>query len=371
LANKYIHIISFDIPCPADYGGVIDVFFKLKALHLQGVKVHLHCFEYGRAHRAELNKYCESVHYYKRTKNKALLFHGLPYVVVSRRSEEMVERLSQDRHPILFEGLHSCYHLGDNRLFDRKRFVRTHNVEHHYYKALAEAEEGAFKRAYFQREAVKLEKYEPVLSEADQILCISKKDQQYFNHYFGKGELVHAFHSNDQVDVSTGLGKGAFYHGNLAVPENDKAARYLITEVFSKIDVPLTIAGSNPSVQLKKLIGTASNVSLVTEATPEKILELVKTAQVNVLPTFQATGIKLKLLLCLFAGRHVVCNTPMVEETGLSELTNVADDPHAMADQIEALMEEPLATAQIEQRKNILEQQFSNTANAKIIRDLL
>jgi len=67
----------------------------------------------------------------------------------------------------------------------------------------------------------------------------------------------------------------------------------------------------------------------------------------------------------------VVCNTPMVEETGLSELTNVADDPHAMADQIEALMEEPLATAQIEQRKNILEQQFSNTANAKIIRDLL
>ena len=154
-----LHIISFDIPYPANYGGVIDVFYKVKALHEAGVKVHLHCYEYGREHSAELNEYCESVHYYKRSTSKALLLHGLPYVVVSRRSEDLVDRLCEDKLPILFEGLHSCYLLGDNRLFGRKRLVRTHNVEHHYYQALAQAEENTFKRTYFQREAKKLEKY--------------------------------------------------------------------------------------------------------------------------------------------------------------------------------------------------------------------
>ena len=30
--TKEIHIITFDIPYPANYGGVIDVFYKIKAL---------------------------------------------------------------------------------------------------------------------------------------------------------------------------------------------------------------------------------------------------------------------------------------------------------------------------------------------------
>ncbi len=32
MPDKYLHIISFDIPYPPNYGGVIDVFYKLKAL---------------------------------------------------------------------------------------------------------------------------------------------------------------------------------------------------------------------------------------------------------------------------------------------------------------------------------------------------
>ena len=49
MQNKHLHIISFDVPYPANYGGVIDVFYKIKALHAKCVKIHLHCFEYGRA----------------------------------------------------------------------------------------------------------------------------------------------------------------------------------------------------------------------------------------------------------------------------------------------------------------------------------
>jgi hypothetical protein len=52
--EKHLHIISFDVPYPANYGGVIDVFYKLKNLHKAGVKIILHCFEYGRGEQKEL-----------------------------------------------------------------------------------------------------------------------------------------------------------------------------------------------------------------------------------------------------------------------------------------------------------------------------
>lgn len=49
--DKYLNIVSFNIPYPANYGGVIDVYYKLEALRACGVKLILHCFEYERPAR--------------------------------------------------------------------------------------------------------------------------------------------------------------------------------------------------------------------------------------------------------------------------------------------------------------------------------
>ena len=46
MPDKHLHIISFDIPYPPNYGGVIDVYYKIRTLHKLGIKIHLHCFEY-------------------------------------------------------------------------------------------------------------------------------------------------------------------------------------------------------------------------------------------------------------------------------------------------------------------------------------
>ncbi len=371
MTPRHLHIVSFDVPWPANYGGVIDVFYKVKALHEIGVRVHLHCFEYGRGQAAELGEVCESVHYYERHTGKHLLLNSLPYVVVSRRSDEMVERLMEDDHPILFEGLHSCYHLGDQRLSQRKRFVRTHNVEHDYYEALAKAERGAFKRTYFTNEAKKLKKYEPVLSEADHILTISPNDQRYFTSHFRGVRHVPAFHPSQRVEVPDGLGDFCLYHGALSVPENDQAALWLVREVFKGLPIPLVIAGSGASSELRNAVAKANNVKLREDIPTAEIAELVRTAQVNVLPTFQATGIKLKLLLALFSGRHVVCNTPMVKDTGLEELCHVHDDPVRLRLMIQACMAQHCGGAMIEKRTAVLEARFSNRRNAEAIAKLL
>ena len=70
-----LNIVSFDVPFPANYGGVIDVYYKLLWLHKAGVKIHLHCFTYGRKPSKELEALCEKVYYYERkTGNKSVPF---------------------------------------------------------------------------------------------------------------------------------------------------------------------------------------------------------------------------------------------------------------------------------------------------------
>ena len=58
--DYHLHVVAFDVPYPANYGGVIDVFYRIKALVEAGIKVHLHCFQYGRPAAAVLDR-CHEV----------------------------------------------------------------------------------------------------------------------------------------------------------------------------------------------------------------------------------------------------------------------------------------------------------------------
>ncbi|NQX98823.1 MAG: hypothetical protein HRT73_13235 [Flavobacteriales bacterium] len=156
---KAINIISFNVPLPANYGGVIDVFYKLKQFYKNDIKVHLHCFEYGRGEQKELSKYCESVTYYKRKTGVAAQISSLPYIVNSRTSTQLKTNLLKNDFPILFEGLHCCFLLDDNDFKSRFKIVRNHNIEHNYYSELAKIESNPLKRTYYKTEAKKLKDF--------------------------------------------------------------------------------------------------------------------------------------------------------------------------------------------------------------------
>jgi hypothetical protein len=113
--NNHLHILSFDVPFPANYGGVIDVFYKLQALKEQGIKIHLHCFAYGRKPSPELEQLCEQVYYYERRTGFGSFLSLLPYNVKSRQSKELEDNLLKDTYPVLCEVLHTSYILSDPR----------------------------------------------------------------------------------------------------------------------------------------------------------------------------------------------------------------------------------------------------------------
>jgi hypothetical protein len=363
--EKHLHIISFDVPYPANYGGVIDVYYKLKALHNEGIKIHLHCFEYGRAEALTLESMCEKVYYYKRNMSKQLLFNALPFVVVTRSSDKLIENLLRDKHPILFEGLHSCFHLNDERLVNRIKIVRTHNIEHDYYKNLENVEKSFFRKVYFRMEAKKLERFEKVLSKADHIAAISVSDTKQLSERYNNVHHITAFHPNEEVKIKEGSGTFCLYHGNLEVGENNEAALFLVNQVFSQIRIPLIIAGRKPSQDLINAASLYRHIEIKANINTNEIDELIKDAQINVLPTFQATGIKLKLLAALFNGRHCVVNSPMVVNTGLEGLCSIKDNAEEMADEIKKLFEQPFDMSEKQKRENILLENFSNGKNVK------
>lgn len=365
LSAKHLHIISFDVPYPANYGGVIDVFYKIKALHEEGIKIHLHCFEYGRAKAAALENICEKVYYYKRKMSKKHLFNSLPFVVSTRSSGKLMKKLLQDNHPILFEGLHCCYHLNDHRLNDRLTVVRMHNIEHDYYKNLEKVEKYFFKKIYFRMEAKKIERFEQILNKARYIVAISPADAKDLSERYKNVRYITAFHPNKEIKINEGEGQYCLYHGNLEVGENNEAALYLVNEVFSKIKIPLVIAGRKPSEELVSAVANYSHIQLKSNIDTGEIDELIANAQINVLPTFQPTGIKLKLLAALFIGRYCIVNSAMVIGTGLESLCVIKDLPEEMAKELVCLFEKPFEMKEKQKREMILSKSFSNVDNAK------
>lgn len=374
MEDKHLHIISFDVPYPPNYGGVIDVFFKIKTLSEAGIKIHLHCIEYpGRDRADELKKYCEEVHYYPRKTGFLSALSLKPYIVSSRRSKEMLENLLKDDHPILFEGLHSCYYISDARLKNRIKIYRESNIEHWYYFNLFKVCKNLFSRMYFLGASIKLRMYQRHLKNADMMLCVSKKDTSYLQSRFHENKVYYmpSFHTNNEMNALVGKGDFALYHGNIEVPENSHAAAYLINEVFDDMDIPLVIAGMNPPDRINKMINGKKNISLIPNPDDEKMFSLIRNAHVNILVTFQATGLKLKLLNVLYQGRFCLVNDKMLNGTGLDELCVIGNTPDALKKELKSLFEKDFTADEITLREKTISKLYSNAKNAEKLINLV
>ena len=106
MKNKALHIVALNIPYPANYGGVIDIFYKLKALKDLGIKIHLHCYKYDREETNNLDILCTSVHYYPRKMSWFNLFSNIPFIVKSRKSENLLKNLDLRKQKDLLFKIH-------------------------------------------------------------------------------------------------------------------------------------------------------------------------------------------------------------------------------------------------------------------------
>jgi len=367
LSLNKLHIVSMDVPWPADYGGVIDVYYKVKSLFEAGCEVYLHCYEYGRAHAAELKKYCKEVYYYTRPAGFRNISFTRPYIVYSRRNNDLVKNLAATEAPILFEGIHTTLCIGDPAIKGRFKAIRTHNIEHEYYAQLAESKSAGLLRTYYRREVGLLRKYEQSLYDADAFLAISLTDSDWFrNQYPQKNNLfIPPFHPFDKIDSVPGTGDYCLYHGNLSHPENLDAALFLLSDVVPHTKARFVMAGMKPPQELAEACAKAG-CKLVADPDKKTMDELISAAHVNVLPTFQRSGMKLKLVTALYGGRHVLVNEPMLHGTGLNNACEIADNAARFIDKINELMARPFTETDRDNRAKLL-QPYDKAANAKTL----
>lgn len=359
MKEKRVHIVCFDIPYPANYGGAIDVYYRIRALAEAGVRIVLHCTYKGDlAHYAKLESLCEKVYYYPRELSLRHLFGRLPLAIAGRPNREILRNLLQDDAPILYEGLVSCGTMSAPELQGRKKYFRECNVEHDYYRALAEATESMRDKLYYRIEACRLERFEKVLENANGIFALAHQDEAHFVRRFPKVNTIYipCFHAHDRVMCPEGLGQGILYHGNLRVEENIKAATYILREIAPKLpDIPFIIAGNGA----ERLKVQSKNATIVANPSLEEMTQLVREAQVHLLVTFQATGLKLKLLNVLYEGRHVICNPEMVCGTELGELCHRGDTTEQLIEACQQLYTIPFTQQDTATRYATLSNLFS------------
>lgn len=364
-SGRFLHIVSFDIPYPPDYGGVIDVYYKLKTLSESGIKITLHCFEYNRTAAKQLDKYCQKIYYYKRKVKKQLMFKTTPYIVSSRMDQELLNNLMVDQSPILFEGLHCTAFLNHPELSDRKKIVRSHNIEHVYYQNLGKAEKDLFKKYYFMNEATKLEQYETILQHASHIACISKNETEYYEKLFQNAFYLPAFHAFNQVESKSGIGQYVLYHGNLSVSENVEAALALIKHFAPKSFLPLIIAGKKPTSQLRKAIAKNDSVQLIANPGNTEMMGLIADAHIHILPGEYSAGVKLKLLNALYNGRHVITTEAMLLGSGLEKTCFVCNSFDSIIKTSNKLSKIEFEDYHIKKRENYLTKLYNNSRNAE------
>ncbi|MBO4369807.1 MAG: hypothetical protein J5808_00410 [Paludibacteraceae bacterium] len=323
-----LHVVAFQIPSPPTYGGVMDVFYRLRALKQAGVFVILHCFQYGgREVDEQLRSVVDEVRLYQRRMGWRSQLSFRPYIVASRADVQLLRDLQADDAPILFEGLHTCRYLNHPSLRNRRRWVRMHNVEHDYYSGLAKVSRLGWRRLYFRIESLKLRLFEPVLRYADHILAISDSDGEYFRKRYPKVpvNVMFPFYNDEQHAEHRGLGDFILYHGNFEVPENRAVADYIVSRVLPNSPMPIVIAGKAAST-LRAYCDANDRLCFVCDPSETEMSLLMREAHVHLLLTFQPTGLKLKLLNALHQGAFVVANRAMLAGSGLEDACLVADD---------------------------------------------
>jgi glycosyltransferase involved in cell wall biosynthesis len=376
ITEKIVHIVALDVPWPADYGGRIEIFYKIKTLHKLGVKIHLHCFTPinmgSHLPQDELKKYCLTITYYQRKKNSSSFSLHLPLIVKSRKNDRLINNLKKDDYPVLLEGIHCTYYLYNNELKNRKIIVRLHNAEFEYYKHLAKHENNFFKKIYFLHESKLLKKYEAAIAKKAVTLALSERDADLYQHLLGATQIGYmpAFTPYTLAMGKQGKGNYCLYHGNLTINENEEAATWLLQHVFNTLQIPFVIAGKKPSQKLIDLAHQHQHTCLVQNPTDKEMQDLISKAQVHILPSFNNTGIKLKLLNALFNGRHVVVNKQGVEGSGLEEACHIATNAASFKNMIEKLYHQSFTDDDIQLRQGLLQRKYNNNLSIKKVTDI-
>jgi glycosyltransferase involved in cell wall biosynthesis len=277
---------------------------------------------------------------------------GESYHVRRYRSEAFAKRLRRILEQEKFDVIHmespflTPYLPLIRSLSEAKVVLRAHNVENIIWKRVAESTPHGLKRWYLKHLSLTLRAYElEHINDYDGVVCITRNDAEYFKQN-GCRRPVTAIPFGVESEECAGVAvepASLFHIGAMDWMPNRESIEWLLDEVWPVVhrEVPqarLYLAGRKmPERWMHAAIEGVSVVGEVPDAG-----YFIAGKQINVVPLRSGSGIRVKIIEAMAAGKAVVTTTVGAQGIEYTDGENllIADTPEQFAVQIKHLVED-------------------------------
>ncbi len=373
MTNNHLHIVSHFNPRPFDYEGGGDLYWMTKALASAGINIYLHLYTDKADVHVNLIEHCVEVFFYKRNIGHKGISIGIPYSVSSHADKSLIINLERDLYPILFEGIQSSFFLHQGYFNNRKTLVRLQCSQKIYFQELLEIIPRSFNKLRVSIEGNQCGIYEMKIIKCNESNTISEiiSDELAGSTNQIVNSIIPQFIGMPTPFSIEGQGSFCLFHGRLSEKATEHAALWLLNNVFNTLELPLVIAGENPSTQLEEAAHKHLHTCLVANPSEKEMVELIKKAQLNILPSFVSHGADNAMFHSIMIGRHILTNKKAKTLEALDEIIHYAEEASEFIKKIIELFEKPFKIEEIETRELYLNSHFNDLKSAKELIKLL
>jgi len=286
--------------------------------------------------------------------------------------DTLIRILREQRFDVVqFETLYMAPYLETVRKYSRAvTFLRAHNIEHLIWKRVERSTSNPLKRWYLHRLNQSLKKYElEIINQFDGVAAITEVDANSFRSMgchvpviglpFGI-DLAHYGHSRPVAEFPS-----LFFIGSMNWMPNIEGLKWFLDKVWPEIhkqhpDLIFYIAGRGTPVWL--LNASIPNVKAPGEV-PDAF-EFMSSKAIMVVPLLSGSGIRIKIIEAMAAGRTVISTTIGAEGINHTNFENIllADEPCDFLEMISYCLFQPEKCLKIgAQARQLIEREYDNS----------
>lgn len=366
-----ILVVCSDFPFPADHGGRVDTWGRIKVLAELGWRIHLVVCGKGRPSMDDMKAayaYVDDIKLCDRRSSLTDLLHSTPMQVQSRSGLQDVE-LEGGYDYVLLEGDYVYPILNNPKIKQDTVILRVHNDEAVYFKALARSTKKIIHKMYYHMESRKFSVLQKkMLEKVDKYLFISSKEFESFRKLnpSAKSLFLPPPVTNEKFTAGSFKSKAVVFIGSLFMPNNREAIQWYLEHIHPSMlkepDYQFIVAGNSRKQSLSWL-ESYDLTRVIVHDTPKSLDDIYKAGYLFVNPMQNGAGVKLKTIEAIQNGLPVISTSIGYEGTGLvdNEHIMIADRPEDFYKKIKQLLDNPeKAQSLLESSQSFLREHYNH-----------
>lgn len=250
---------------------------------------------------------------------------------------------------------------------DAKVVLRAHNVEHTIWRRVAQSERNPFKRWYLKHLSLTLAAYEREhLNDYDGVVSITENDAQQLREMGCRRPMLSMpFGIVPETEMQVEEEPNSLFHiGSMDWMPNQEGVRWFLKQVWPRVhermpQLTLYLAGRKMPNDLMHV--DMEGVRVLGEV-PDAMY-FIASKQINVVPLLSGSGIRVKIIEAMSAGKVVVTTTIGASGIGCTDGKDVliADTPEQFVEQLQRCVDNPEFRQQIGRNAvSLITEQYGN-----------